>query len=95
MHVLQYPLDDVFAFYQPDIPCARRGEIYGRLCIFKAFIDHISERESENFRSRKRDNKDALTLTTALQVFLCSDFFTFFVFLFLCSQKACTEIPFS
>jgi hypothetical protein len=34
----------------------------------KAFIDYISFRETENFRSRKEENKNSITLTTIHQV---------------------------
>ncbi|KAL2924562.1 hypothetical protein RDABS01_023576 [Bienertia sinuspersici] len=32
-----------------------------------AFVDYISEREKENFRSRRQDNQDSVTLTTIHQ----------------------------
>jgi hypothetical protein len=34
-----------------------------------SFINYISERETENFRSRRRDNENSVTLTTIHQVF--------------------------
>ncbi|PSS33225.1 ATP-dependent DNA helicase SRS2-like protein [Actinidia chinensis var. chinensis] len=70
--VLQYLLDDVSEFLSTrytvpegvrDIVAEDKGCAY----VLKAFIDHVSERESENFRSRRRDNKDAITLTTIHQ----------------------------
>ncbi|GFY84423.1 P-loop containing nucleoside triphosphate hydrolases superfamily protein [Actinidia rufa] len=70
--VLQYLLDDVSEFLSTrytvpegvrDIVAEDKGCAY----VLKAFIDHVSERESENFRSRRRDNKDAVTLTTIHQ----------------------------
>lgn len=33
----------------------------------KSFIDYISERESQNFRSRRHDNEHSVTLTTIHQ----------------------------
>lgn len=43
-------------------------DIKGCYAILKAFIDHISERETHNFRSRTHDNEDSVTLTTIHQV---------------------------
>jgi hypothetical protein len=39
-------------------------------CIFtlKAFIDYLFEREKENFRARRKDNENSVTLTTIHQV---------------------------
>lgn len=34
-----------------------------------SFINYISERETENFRSRRHDNENSVTLTTIHQVF--------------------------
>ncbi|KAJ0961820.1 hypothetical protein J5N97_029648 [Dioscorea zingiberensis] len=39
----------------------------GCLNILKAFIDYISERETENFRSRRQENGNSVTLTTIHQ----------------------------
>ncbi|KAE9465046.1 hypothetical protein C3L33_03031, partial [Rhododendron williamsianum] len=38
-------------------------------CVYalKAFIDYLSERERENFRSRRHENKDSVSLTTIHQ----------------------------
>lgn len=43
------------------------ADIKGCYAILKAFIDHISEREMQNFRSRRHDNEDSVTLTTIHQ----------------------------
>ncbi|KAL5728448.1 hypothetical protein ACHQM5_001529 [Ranunculus cassubicifolius] len=43
------------------------GEEKGCTNILKAFVDYISMRESENFRSRRQENKDSVTLTTIHQ----------------------------
>ncbi|WMV20034.1 hypothetical protein MTR67_013419 [Solanum verrucosum] len=70
--VLQYLLDDVSDFLKThknpiegESECKTEGQ--GCANILKAFIDHISERESENFRTRKHDNKDSVTVTTIHQ----------------------------
>lgn len=70
--VLQYLLDDVSDFLKThknpiegESECKTEGQ--GCANILKAFIDHISERESENFRTRRHDNKDSVTVTTIHQ----------------------------
>ncbi|CAN4123464.1 unnamed protein product [Withania somnifera] len=70
--VLQYLLDDVSDFLKThtkpmkgESECKTEGQ--GCSYILKAFIDHISERESENFRTRRHDNKDSVTVTTIHQ----------------------------
>ncbi|KAK4436405.1 ATP-dependent DNA helicase SRS2-like protein [Sesamum alatum] len=70
--VLQYLLDDVSLFLTTVHTVAERGNINteagkGCMTIIKAFIDYISGRERENFRSRKHDNEDSVTLTTIHQ----------------------------
>lgn len=73
LQVLQYLLDDVSDFLKThnnpikgESGCKTEGQ--GCANILKAFIDHISERENENFRTRRHDNKDSVTLTTIHQV---------------------------
>lgn len=44
------------------------ADIKGCYAILKAFIDHISERETRNFCSLRHDNEDSVTLTTIHQV---------------------------
>lgn len=70
--VLQYLLDDVSDFLSTRFVAEKEeGEMVkekGCLNIIKAFIDHLSERERENFRSRKQDNVNSVTLTTIHQV---------------------------
>ncbi|XP_006358199.1 ATP-dependent DNA helicase SRS2-like protein At4g25120 [Solanum tuberosum] len=70
--VLQYLLDDVSDFLKThknpiegESECKTEGQ--GCANILKAFIDHISERENENFRTRRHDNKDSVTVTTIHQ----------------------------
>ncbi|OVA14954.1 DNA helicase [Macleaya cordata] len=70
--VLQYLLDDVSDFLSTHFNHKESGkhsmtEEKGCASVLKAFIDYISTRESENFRSRKRDNGDSVTLTTIHQ----------------------------
>ena len=73
LQVLQYLLDDVSDFLSSHFAAAEGerevvGEEKGCLNLLKAFIDYISERESENFRSRRHDNQTSVTLTTIHQV---------------------------
>ncbi|KAK4363511.1 hypothetical protein RND71_018752 [Anisodus tanguticus] len=70
--VLQYLLDDVSDFLKThknptkeESECKAEGQ--GCADILKDFIDHISERENENFRTRRHDNKDSVTVTTIHQ----------------------------
>lgn len=73
MQVLQYLMDDVAEFLSTH--CTTTG---GEVDAIKenkgcnqlnSFINYISERETENFRSRKHDNENSVTLTTIHQVF--------------------------
>ncbi|KAG5558243.1 hypothetical protein RHGRI_008244 [Rhododendron griersonianum] len=70
--VLQYLLDDVSEFISTqftapegvgDVLVEDKGCVYA----LKAFIDYLSERERENFRSRRHENKDSVSLTTIHQ----------------------------
>ena len=74
MQVLQYLLDDVSEFLSRfTMPEEERdivAEDKGCTHVLKKFIDYISERERENFRSRRHDNENAVTLTTIHQVLL-------------------------
>ncbi|KAK9913952.1 hypothetical protein M0R45_037751 [Rubus argutus] len=70
--VLQFLLDDVSDFLSTHFAVAEgerevvEGE-KGCLNLIKAFVDYISERETENFRSRRHDNETSVTLTTIHQ----------------------------
>ncbi|GAU18208.1 hypothetical protein TSUD_26730 [Trifolium subterraneum] len=69
--VLQYLLDDVSEFLSTK-SIEVRGEkemLEDKGCIFalKAFIDYLFEREKENFRARRKDNQNSVTLTTIHQ----------------------------
>lgn len=87
MQVLQYLLDDVSEFISTqftapegvgDVLVEDKGCVYA----LKAFIDYLSERERENFRSRRHENKDSVSLTTIHQVFLfLASLICFFFFL--------------
>jgi len=44
------------------------SEDKGCIFVLKAFIDYLFERERENFRARRRDNENSVTLTTIHQV---------------------------
>lgn len=73
VQVLQYLLDDVSDFLATHFTNAdgmRESKEEERGCchILKAFIDFISLRETENFRSRRLDNQNSVTLTTIHQV---------------------------
>ncbi|KAH7688043.1 DNA helicase protein [Dioscorea alata] len=68
--VLQFLLDDVSNFltaHFTDVDGESKIEEKGCLNILKAFIDYISERETENFRSRRQENENSVTLTTIHQ----------------------------
>nr|XP_027104055.1 ATP-dependent DNA helicase SRS2-like protein At4g25120 isoform X2 [Coffea arabica] len=70
--VLQYLLDDVSDFLTMqgatvEVKTDDGAEGKGCPALLKAFIDYVSERERENFRSRRQDNKDSVTLTTIHQ----------------------------
>ncbi|KAK6121907.1 hypothetical protein DH2020_044349 [Rehmannia glutinosa] len=70
--VLQYLLDDVSLFLTTIhnvAECSNDSITQGKGCMttLKAFIDYISGRERENFRLRKHENQDSITLTTIHQ----------------------------
>ncbi|XP_062092243.1 ATP-dependent DNA helicase SRS2-like protein At4g25120 [Humulus lupulus] len=69
--VLQFLLDDVSEFLSTRcVPAEGEKELEeekGCHSVLKAFIDLISERETENFRSRREDNRNSVTLTTIHQ----------------------------
>ncbi|KAK6926254.1 UvrD-like helicase, ATP-binding domain [Dillenia turbinata] len=66
--VLQYLLDDVSGFLSTRCKeTITNGEDKGCTKILKTFIDYISERERENFLSRRCDNENSVTLTTIHQ----------------------------
>ncbi|XVF54857.1 hypothetical protein PTKIN_Ptkin05aG0214600 [Pterospermum kingtungense] len=69
--VLQYLLDDVSDFlssqYSDGEENRETGEEKGCVSLLNSFIDYITERERENFRSRRHDNKNSVTLTTIHQ----------------------------
>lgn len=73
IQVLQYLLDDVSDFLKQNTVTEEKRESItddnGCENVLKRFIDYISERESENFRSRRHDNEHSVTLTTIHQVF--------------------------
>lgn len=72
MQVLQYLLDDVSKFLMTPSNAEgdKHSEAEGKGCLhlLKAFVDFISDREQENFRSRRHDNENSVTLTTMHQV---------------------------
>ncbi|XP_042505125.1 ATP-dependent DNA helicase SRS2-like protein At4g25120 isoform X2 [Macadamia integrifolia] len=69
--VLQYLLDDASDFLSThssdDGESDSKVEERGCINVLKAFLYYISGRESENFRSRRHDNKNSVTLTTIHQ----------------------------
>ncbi|XP_008234122.1 PREDICTED: ATP-dependent DNA helicase SRS2-like protein At4g25120 [Prunus mume] len=69
--VLQYLLDDISDFLSTHFVAGHgdREVVKEKGCVslLKAFIDCISERENENFRSRRHDNQSSVTLTTIHQ----------------------------
>ncbi|PAN14052.1 hypothetical protein PAHAL_2G380900 [Panicum hallii] len=68
--VLQFLMDDVSDFLSIHFSSSMEGsknEERGCTSTLQAFIDYISLRETENFRSRKEENKNSITLTTIHQ----------------------------
>ena len=73
LQVLQYLLDDVSDFLSTQCSTMEgttdvMKEDKGCTNLLKAFIDYITEREKENFRTRRHDNENSVTLTTIHQV---------------------------
>lgn len=72
IQVRQYLLDDVSEFLSTKF-VELKGEMEmsedkGCTFVLKAFIDYLFERERENFRARRKDNENSVTLTTIHQV---------------------------
>ncbi|CAL5086579.1 unnamed protein product [Urochloa decumbens] len=68
--VLQFLMDDVSDFLSTHFSSSmERGKTEEKGCAstLQAFVDYISLREAENFRSRKEENKNSITLTTIHQ----------------------------
>ncbi|KAH9605979.1 hypothetical protein KSS87_012164 [Heliosperma pusillum] len=66
--VLEYLLNDVTDFLSsPFFPRQTDSDNKGCVEVLKAFVDYVCEREKENFRSRRHDNEDSVTLTTIHQ----------------------------
>ncbi|CAK8571971.1 unnamed protein product [Lathyrus sativus] len=69
--VLQYLLDDVSEFLSTKFIEIRgekeMSEDKGCIFVLKSFIDYLFEREKENFRARRKDNDNSVTLTTIHQ----------------------------
>ncbi|CAN6211702.1 unnamed protein product [Urochloa humidicola] len=68
--VLQFLMDDVSDFLSTHFSSSMersKTEVKGCASTLQAFVDYISLRESENFRSRKEENKNSITLTTIHQ----------------------------
>ncbi|KAK9142835.1 hypothetical protein Syun_012235 [Stephania yunnanensis] len=70
--ILQYLLDDVAEFLStylnvPESEGNSVDDVKGCTSMLKAFVDYVTMRESENFRSRRKDNEDSVTLTTIHQ----------------------------
>jgi hypothetical protein len=84
VQVLQFLMDDVSDFLSIHFSSSMEGsknEERGCTSTLQAFIDYISLRETENFRSRKEENKNSITLTTIHQVLY---FLTSISIVFLC-----------
>ncbi|WVZ66009.1 hypothetical protein U9M48_015288 [Paspalum notatum var. saurae] len=68
--VLQFLMDDVSDFLSTHFSSSTERSMTdekGCASTLQAFIDYISLRETENFRSRKEENKNSITLTTIHQ----------------------------
>ncbi|XP_074317759.1 ATP-dependent DNA helicase SRS2-like protein At4g25120 [Silene latifolia] len=66
--VLEYLLNDVTDFLSSQF-VSRQTDSDNKGCVevLKAFVDYICDREKENFRCRRHDNEDSVTLTTIHQ----------------------------
>ncbi|KAJ6889133.1 ATP-dependent DNA helicase SRS2-like protein [Populus alba x Populus x berolinensis] len=69
--VLQYLLDDVSDVLSMQV-ASKEGEVdvqeqKGCVSLLKEFIDYITQREKENFHSRRHNNENSVTLTTIHQ----------------------------
>lgn len=71
--VLQYLLDDVSDFLSTKFTDTKETNVnedkIGCVNVIKSFIDYLSDRERENFRARRYENENSVTLTTIHQVF--------------------------
>ncbi|KAL3680202.1 hypothetical protein R1sor_023158 [Riccia sorocarpa] len=71
--VLEYLLDDVNEFLSKHYSCEAttagdaETKVSGCATVLRAFLDHMTAREEDNFRSRRDDNNNAVTLTTLHQ----------------------------
>uniref|UniRef100_A0A6N2LAH7 DNA 3'-5' helicase n=1 Tax=Salix viminalis TaxID=40686 RepID=A0A6N2LAH7_SALVM len=69
--VLQFLLDDVSDVLSMQVASKEEEsdvkEQKGCVSLLKEFIDYITEREKENFRSRRHNNENSVTLTTIHQ----------------------------
>ncbi|MED6132177.1 hypothetical protein PIB30_016816 [Stylosanthes scabra] len=69
--VLQYLLDDVSEFLSTKFVEIKEekeiSEDKGCIFVLKSFLDYLFERETENFRARRKDNENSVTLTTIHQ----------------------------
>ncbi|KAJ6417955.1 hypothetical protein OIU84_001354 [Salix udensis] len=69
--VLQFLLDDVSDVLSMQVASKEEEsdvkEQNGCVSLLKEFIDYITEREKENFRSRRHNNENSVTLTTIHQ----------------------------
>ncbi|KAK3183346.1 hypothetical protein Dsin_030632 [Dipteronia sinensis] len=69
--VLRYLLDDVSDFLSTKFTAPEETKVdedkKGCGNVIKAFMDYLSERERENFRTRRHENENSVTLTTIHQ----------------------------
>lgn len=84
MQVLHYLLDDVSEYLKSQKIATEKtntkAEEKGCLNVLQGFLDYISVRERENFRSRRHENEHSVTLTTIHQVFFLSHIILLFSF---------------
>ena len=82
--VLQFLMDDVSDFLSSHFSSSGDSSQTvekGCASTLKAFIDYISLRETEKFRSRTEENKNSITLTTIHQVISFLEIASNFIFL--------------
>ena len=82
-------MDDVSDFlcnhFNSDEACKHTLGVLQEGCLYhlKSFLDHITLRESGNFKLRREENRNSVTLTTMHQVNLFDTMFIFFMVLML------------
>lgn len=88
IQVLMDDLSDFLSNHFSNLEEATESTEKGCASTLKSFIDYIAVRETENFRSRRNENENSVTLTTIHQVilFLCIRLYLFCTYFSLLKQ---------